>query len=150
MHQLFSYIFKIKLKLTLYLYIYVFHFQNKQYIGINITCCNKGTFFFNDLDQLIDLGQTIAYNTRMYLNLKCFEKSNAFALMRMNMTIAHDVNYIKSFHSGLQKTEQYDISWVFMRSTCVVVSLLQILKILNRQLTIEINYGPLTRRTSIK
>lgn len=48
----------------------------------------------------------------MYLNLKCFEKLNAFALMRMNMTIAHDVNYIKSFHSGLQKTEQYDISWV--------------------------------------
>lgn len=75
----------------------------------------------------------------MYLNLKCFEKLNAFALLRMNMTIAHDVNYIKSFHSGLQKTEQYDISWVFMRSTCVVVSLLQILKILNRQLTIEIN-----------
>lgn len=48
----------------------------------------------------------------MYLNLKCFGKLNAFALMRMNMTIAHDVNYIKSFHSGLQKkkkTELYDI-----------------------------------------
>lgn len=73
MYQLFSYIFTTKLKFTLCLYIYVFHFQNKQYSGINITCYNKRFFFFNDFDQLIDLGQTIAYNTRMYLNLKCLK-----------------------------------------------------------------------------